>query len=179
MSGRCTRCAAAGLLCYLLAVACVERPPCSAAASAAAPLDRVAVAPANDAPGSDGDARDRQRELPPVAVSAAWLARGRQRYDIMCAVCHGRVGDGLSLVAQAGLRPAPANLHSDRLRQLPLGSFFVVATRGTAAMPAFGAWLDAGDRWAIATYVRTLQLSQDADVGLIPTAVRLDHGWDP
>lgn len=171
--------AASALVCCLLGAGCGNRLPCATPQSPPTPMAPPATWPAT-APAStfDLDPLDRQRELPPVEISAPWLARGRQRFDILCAACHGRLGDGVSAVARAGLAPAPINFHVDRLRQVPIGHLYTVATRGTAAMPAFGGQLAASDRWAIATYLRTLQLSQDADVGWIPTAVRLENGWD-
>jgi len=103
----------------------------------------------------------------PVPISRQLLERGRQRFDIFCAPCHGRLGDGAGMVVQRGFRPPPS-LHIDRLREAPVGHFFDVVSNGFGAMPGYASRIPAADRWAIIAYVRALQLSQNArleDVG--------------
>ena len=95
----------------------------------------------------------------PVPVDAALLARGQERFDIYCAPCHGRVGDGNGMIVQRGYR-RPASLHEERLRNSPAGHFFDVMTRGFGVMPSYAAQVPVQDRWAIVAYIRALQLSQ-------------------
>jgi len=107
----------------------------------------------------------------PLAVSAAVLERGRERYDISCAICHGYSGQGgggpLMAETAHGLvgRRWPVvipNFHhvdgaDNRVPQMPDGEYFEVITYGKGTMPAYGARLSVEDRWAIVHYVRALQ----------------------
>ena len=97
----------------------------------------------------------------PLPLNAATLERGQERYNIYCAPCHSRVGNGAGMIVQRGYRPA-GNFHTDRLRNAPLGHFFTVMTNGYGAMPDYSAQLTPADRWAVAAYIRALQLSQNA-----------------
>lgn len=96
-----------------------------------------------------------------VPVNDETLARGRERYDIYCAPCHSRLGDGNGMIPQRGFRHPPT-YHSDRLRKAPLGYFFDVITSGFGAMPEYADQISVRDRWCIVAYIRALQLSQDA-----------------
>ena len=53
-----------------------------------------------------------------------------------------------------------ASFHDDRLRQAPVGHFFDAITNGWGAMPSYASQIPVQDRWAIISYVRALQLSQ-------------------
>ncbi len=97
----------------------------------------------------------------PAPVSTAQIARGRERYDIYCAVCHGRTGEGQGMIVQRGF-PPPPSLHLDRLREAPVGHFYEVITNGFGVMYSYAARVEPADRWAIAAYIRALQLSQHA-----------------
>lgn len=107
----------------------------------------------------------------PVAVDAALLARGRERFDIYCSPCHDRTGGGAGMVVKRGYRPPPS-FHIDRLRSAPVGHFFDVITNGFGAMPDYSSQIEVGDRWAIVAYVRALQLSQNAPAAALPQADR-------
>jgi mono/diheme cytochrome c family protein len=96
-----------------------------------------------------------------VPVNQATLERGRERYDIYCAPCHSRLGDGNGMVPQRGYRHPPT-YHQDRLRKAPLGYFFDVITNGFGAMPDYAMQVTPADRWKIVAYIRALQLSQNA-----------------
>jgi mono/diheme cytochrome c family protein len=114
-------------------------------------------------------------ELPARAFEgqsmAELLARGQNRFGVFCAHCHGQVGGGLGgsesmremvgMVVKRGF-PVPPTYHQPRLREAPIGYFFDVITNGFGRMPAHGYLLAPADRWAIAAYVRALQLSQHA-----------------
>ncbi len=97
----------------------------------------------------------------PFPVNQDVLARGRERFNIYCAPCHSRVGDGNGMIVQRGYRHPPT-YHQDRLRQAPLGYFFDVMTNGFGAMPDYASQIQARDRWCIVAYIRALQLSQNA-----------------
>lgn len=103
----------------------------------------------------------------PLEVDAALLARGRQRYNIYCTPCHGQLGDGKGVVVQRGFSPPP-NYTEPRLMEAPLGHFFEVITNGHGTMYSFAARVAPQDRWAIAAYIRALQLSQAAKPADLP-----------
>jgi mono/diheme cytochrome c family protein len=107
----------------------------------------------------------------PVELSEALLNRGRERFNIYCSVCHSRIGDGNGMIVQRGYRQPPT-FHSDRLRGVPVGHFFDVMTNGFGAMPSYSLQVPAEDRWAIAAYIRALQLSQFATGAEVPADVR-------
>jgi mono/diheme cytochrome c family protein len=107
----------------------------------------------------------------PFAIAAADLQRGRQRFNIYCTPCHGRVGDGNGMVVQRGLRQA-ASFHQDRLRQERVGYFYDVITNGFGAMPDYATQIPVRDRWLIVAYVRALQLSQHASIDDVPAERR-------
>lgn len=100
-------------------------------------------------------------------IRRAVLDRGRNRFDVFCAACHGKVGTGESMVVRAGF-PRPPSYHIDRLRDVPIGHFYDVITNGLGRMPDFAARIEPPDRWAIAAYVRALQFSQHANVSALP-----------
>lgn len=99
----------------------------------------------------------------PFAVTQADLDRGRERFNIYCAPCHSRLGDGNGMVPQRGYRHPPS-YHDERLRKAPLGYFFQVITQGFGAMPEYASQIPPRDRWCIVAYIRALQLSQNATV---------------
>lgn len=99
----------------------------------------------------------------PVPLTRELLAHGQERFNIFCSPCHGRLGDGHGMIAQRGFKQ-PASYHDPRLRAVPIGYFFTVMTAGFGQMPPYAAQVPAGDRWAIAAYVRALQYSQDANL---------------
>ena len=107
----------------------------------------------------------------PVPVTSELLARGRERYDVFCAPCHGRTGQGNGMVVQRGFR-APPSYHEERMRNAPVGYFFDVMTNGFGAMSDYAAQVPVADRWAIAAYIRALQLSQRATVDDVPVERR-------
>ncbi len=103
----------------------------------------------------------------PFPVTEQVLKRGRQRYDIFCSPCHARVGTGEGIVVQRGFRPPPS-LHTQRLREAPVGHLFDVITNGYATMYSYATRISPSDRWAIVAYVRALQLSQHARIEELP-----------
>jgi hypothetical protein len=111
----------------------------------------------------------------PFAITRADLDRGEERFNIYCAPCHGRTGEGNGMIVQRGFKKA-ANYHIDRLRQAPAGYFFEVITNGFGAMPDYKSQIPVEDRWRIIAYVRALQLSQDAPATDVPTDERQKLG---
>jgi mono/diheme cytochrome c family protein len=97
----------------------------------------------------------------PFPVTEEVLARGHERFNIYCAPCHSRLGDGNGMVPQRGFKHPPT-YHQDRLRKAPLGYFFDVMTNGFGVMPDYTTQIAPRDRWCIVAYIRALQLSQNA-----------------
>jgi mono/diheme cytochrome c family protein len=116
--------------------------------------------------GPDG----RPLRLLPVAVDGKLLARGRQRFDVICATCHGVLGDGESQVAMNMSLRRPPSLH--QFRELPDGYIFQVISQGFGLMPSYAAQLTVQDRWAVVAYLRALQLSQHATLDEVPPDAR-------
>jgi hypothetical protein len=107
----------------------------------------------------------------PFPVTHELLGRGQERYNIYCTPCHDHVGNGQGMIVQRGLRPPPS-FHIERLRAAPIGHFFDVITNGYGAMANYAVEVATVDRWAIAAYIRALQLSQHAEVAELPEADR-------
>lgn len=103
----------------------------------------------------------------PFAVDAGVLDRGEERYNIFCAPCHGRTGDGRGMVVQRGYRQPPP-FQEERLKAREVGHFFDVITNGFGAMPDYRTVISPRDRWAIVAYIRALQLSQGATAADVP-----------
>jgi mono/diheme cytochrome c family protein len=109
----------------------------------------------------------------PMPVTAEVMARGRERFNVFCTPCHGPTGSGNGMVVQRGFR-APPSYHEDRLRNAPVGYFFDVMTNGFGAMNDYASQVPVADRWAIAAYIRALQLSQRATVDDVPANRRAE-----
>jgi mono/diheme cytochrome c family protein len=127
----------------------------------------------------DGAAGD----VMPFAVSQELLERGQQQYNIYCAVCHGEAGYGQSMVAERG-GIVPANFHQERLVNVPVGHFFNTNgvyrgdpnNGGYQSMYSYASRISAEDRWAVAAYIRALQLSQNATIEDVPAENRSSVG---
>ncbi|MEI6777914.1 MAG: cytochrome c [Chloroflexales bacterium] len=121
----------------------------------------------------------------PFPVTADLLARGQQQFTIYCSVCHGVAGFGQSAVAERA-SIVPANFHQQRLRDAPIAHFFNIITNGVyrsdpvkggyQSMFSYASRITPQDRWAIAAYIRALQLSQNATVDDVPPAERAQLG---
>lgn len=107
----------------------------------------------------------------PIPVTKELLLRGQDRFNVYCTPCHDQTGSGNGMVTQRGFRHPPS-YHTDRLRQMPVGHFYDVITNGLGAMQDYSAQVQPADRWAIAAYIRALQLSQTATINDVPAADR-------
>jgi hypothetical protein len=107
----------------------------------------------------------------PMRLTRSVLTRGQERYNIFCAPCHDRTGAGRGMVVRRGYQPPPS-LHIDRLREAPVGHLFDVMTHGLGAMPDYAAQIPVEDRWAIAAYIKALQLSEWAPLSDVPADKR-------
>ena len=108
-----------------------------------------------------GMVNGKEGEALPFPATLQVLERGQERYNVYCTPCHSRVGNGAGMIVLRGYHPA-GNFHTARLIAAPLGHFFNVMSNGYGAMPDYSAQLTPEDRWAVAAYIRALQLSQNA-----------------
>jgi mono/diheme cytochrome c family protein len=111
----------------------------------------------------------------PFPITRDVLLRGQDRFNVYCTPCHGGTGSGDGMVVQRGFS-RPPSFHTDSLRQAPVGHFFDVMTNGFGAMPSYAAQVPVRDRWAIAGYIRALQLSQHATRDDVPAEARQELG---
>jgi hypothetical protein len=114
----------------------------------------------------------------PFPVTKDVILRGQQRFNVYCTPCHDRTGSGNGIIVRRGYR-RPPTYHSDRLRQVPNGYLFDVITNGFGAMQDYAAQIQPRDRWAIVSYVRALQLSQQASIEDVPAEIRGQFGGAP
>lgn len=108
----------------------------------------------------------------PFPVTAEVLQRGQQRFNIYCSPCHGEIGDGNGMIVQRGLK-RPPSYHNERLRKAPIGYFVDVMTNGFGVMLDYSQQVPPKDRWAIAAYIRALQLSQGATRADVPAGQQI------
>lgn len=127
--------------------------------------DRFGVA----LPAFDGDGK-------PFELSRALVERGQERYNIYCAPCHGKTGVGNGIVVARGMLPPPS-FHDQRLLGFPLGQIYDVVTNGARNMSGYKGQIPVRDRWAIAVYVRAIQISRNARLSEIPTEEAAAQGW--
>jgi cytochrome c len=107
----------------------------------------------------------------PFAIDEGVLERGQSRYNVFCAVCHNKTGDGNGRIVQRGFTKPP-HLITDNSRgysiksqgrdqisltAVPVGYIYEVITKGYGAMPSYNEQISVKDRWAITAYVRALQ----------------------
>lgn len=111
----------------------------------------------------------------PIDVTPALMAKGKEKYDIFCLVCHGQTGDGNGITKRYGMGATPS-FHGDRLRAIPEGEIFDTITHGKNLMGAYGAVLQPEERWAVIAYVRALQLASNATVEDVPQQYRRELG---
>ena len=115
---------------------------------------------------------DQEGTVMPFPVTKEVMERGQQRFNIYCTPCHGYVGDGNGIVVQRGFQ-RPPSYHEPRLVNAPIGHFYDVISHGYGKMPDYAAQVAPRDRWAIAAYIRALQLSQHAPVADVPAGTQI------
>jgi mono/diheme cytochrome c family protein len=107
----------------------------------------------------------------PVPVTAELMRRGQQRFNINCSVCHGLTAAGNGITKQFGLTTV-VSLQDERIRKMADGEIFNTITNGKNTMMSYGGNVPVADRWAIITYLRALQRSQNATVNDVPEEER-------
>lgn len=106
-----------------------------------------------------------------VPITHAFMARGRERYEIYCTVCHGSLGDGRGIVTNYGWG-GPVSLHSDLYREMAEGEIYNTITNGKNTMFGYGDKLEPDDRWAVVAYTRALQRAQRGQAEDVPASNR-------
>lgn len=114
----------------------------------------------------------KEQDAMPYPVTLEVLERGQERFNIYCTPCHSRVGNGDGMIVQRGYKPA-GNYHDAKRLAEPLSHYFYVMTNGYGAMPDYASQVTPVDRWAIAAYIRALQLSQNATLADVPAGVQV------
>jgi len=135
--------------------------PAFANGTAAQPLPEGAVSQAG------ADAAKQSADPPPVDM--ALLQRGKERFEIFCAPCHGYEGDGDGAIVRRGF-PRPPSYYEPELMQAQARLFFDVITNGYGVMYSYASRVSPHDRWAIAAYIRALQQSRSASLADAPEA---------
>jgi hypothetical protein len=107
----------------------------------------------------------------PVVYTTVGMERGRERYNIFCAICHGQVGDGTGTIIKKGF-VVPPSFHTDQIRNYSDGRIFDVISKGIRNMPKYADQIPVDDRWLITNYVRALQRSQNASLTDVPDDIR-------
>lgn len=131
--------------------------------------DGASARPLPDGVVAEGDLAAAALALTPPDASPASLARGRERFDIYCAPCHGLAGDADGIIVAHGF-PKPPSLHSEHLLAATAQHIYDTITRGHGVMYAYADRLEPHDRWAVVAYIRALQLSHRAVVAEVPEA---------
>jgi mono/diheme cytochrome c family protein len=106
-----------------------------------------------------------------VVVNEALLRRGQGRFEIYCAPCHGKLGDGQGITKSYGMVATPS-YHDDRIRNMPEGEIFNTITNGKNTMFPYADKLSPDDRWAVVAYVRALQRSHHGTIDDVPLEQR-------
>jgi cytochrome c553 len=115
-----------------------------------------------------------EQNVMPFPVTLEVLKRGEERFNVYCTPCHSRVGNGLGEIVERGYKPA-ANLHDQVRMSQPLSHYFYVMTHGYGAMPDYATQLAPEDRWAVAAYIRALQLSESATPADVPAGIQVQE----
>jgi len=117
----------------------------------------------------------------PIPVDDALMQRGQERFGVYCSPCHGLSGYGDGMIARRAEELAqtetsswipPTSYHTDTVRKRPVGHIFNTISNGIRSMPSYRAQIPINDRWAIVSYVRALQLSQNANIADVPESLR-------
>ena len=135
--------------------------PVFANGSAAQPLPAGVV--------SQGDETYDKESAHPPPVDIALLQRGKERFEIFCAPCHGYEGDGDGAVVRRAF-PRPPSYYEPQLMQARARLIFDTIANGYGVMHSYGSRVPPHDRWAIAAYIRALQQSRSASLAEAPEA---------
>lgn len=113
----------------------------------------------------------------PFPITQKFVERGHERFNIYCAVCHGRTGMANGIVVARGMLKPPS-FHEDRLVNMASGEIYSAILNGVRGnMPSYAYAIPVEDRWAIVAYMRALQLSHRASLQDVPADIASEKGW--
>jgi len=125
--------------------------------------------------GKDAQGRFARGFPPQLPINERFMARGRERYAIYCAPCHGALGDGQGVTRGYGM-VTTASYQDDRIVQMPEGEIFNTITNGKNTMQSYADKLSPEDRWAVIAYVRALERARHGTVADVPADHKADLG---
>ena len=114
-------------------------------------------------------------DMMPFPATKEVLERGRQRFNIYCSPCHSELGDGNGMIVQRGFKKPP-DYTEDKLMKAPVGHFVNVMSNGFGSMSEYKSQLSISDRWAVAAYIRALQLSRKGTASDVPAGTQIANG---
>lgn len=92
-----------------------------------------------------------------VKLTPGLVKRGQERYQVFCTPCHGETGNGQGVVSKYWAIPPTANILDARVSAMPEGQIFSTITHGKGLMGPYNGVIPIKDRWAIVSYVKSLQ----------------------
>lgn len=107
----------------------------------------------------------------PIELNMDFLKKGREEYRVYCSVCHDDLGSGRGVIIEKGFRE-PFSFHEARLRTAPPGYIYDVITSGYVTMASYANDIPPEDRWAIAAYIKALQISRNVSIDELPEKER-------
>jgi mono/diheme cytochrome c family protein len=111
-------------------------------------------------------------EVNPLPVTDELLQRGEHVFNITCAACHSKLGDGKGVPNRIGAMAVVGNLHDKRIVELTDGELFNTVSNGKGVMQGYAPTMPIEDRWAAIAYLRALQLSRLGSLDEVPEALR-------
>jgi mono/diheme cytochrome c family protein len=138
----------------------------------------------------DGKIDGKWAETLPMAATTAMMERGRERYGVFCAACHGQGVGGLEIRGEiqahgivderatvimereGGAWTPPTSFHTEEVRGRPVGHLYNTIKNGIRSMPSYASQIPVEDRWAIVLYLRAIQRSQNAKLADVPEDLR-------
>jgi hypothetical protein len=130
------------------------------------------VVPMSPAETRGRDRSGEYRRRVPFQVNRDFIEKGRELFDVHCAVCHGIAGGGESAVAERLILRHPPSLVAPPVLGMAPGAIYEVIRDGYGFMGSLAPDLDSDARWEVVAYVQALQLSRHADVTKLPDDVR-------
>jgi mono/diheme cytochrome c family protein len=113
-----------------------------------------------------------ENDVGPDTVDLPLVQLGQSRFDVYCSPCHGVTGDARTPIAARMPLRQPPSLHESRIVALSREELYGVVTNGYGFMPPYSIQLTARERWAVAAYVRALQISQSTTLEALPRDVQ-------
>lgn len=109
----------------------------------------------------------------PVEINRVNMERGRELYNIYCAICHGTSGNGRGVIAAERYGyPTIISILQERLIDQPDGQIYNTVANGWNTMKGYASQINVEDRWKVVLYVRALQRAATGTMEDVPEARR-------